>query len=249
MAIGVAPQLSACFALSSWFAIVASAQSIYRCTDAGGRVVYQSKRCDAQGGGRRVDETNAATSGSVDTPPATVAVPAPIPSKPTEKPAPATTADLPATPPAGARGRLDGYPKEGHGLKEGMPPSQVVKIWGRPHEVDVFNARATFFHYCDWRTAMFYDGKLASWSAHFPDSKRGVSLFRYSETWIGAPQTWGMERRRTNYMHGVNDRGEVQFWSGQRWIVTDTHGNIVSWCDADVTRPDTAPPTRKTPWE
>jgi hypothetical protein len=226
----------------------AGAQAIVRCTDSNGRVVYQSKPCDGQGGGRPVDVTNATSSGKVDPPAEPVPVPVPAAKAATKANAPATTG-LPATPPAIARGRLDGYPKEGFGLREGMLPAQVVRVWGRPHEVTVFSARATFFDYCDWRVAMFWDGKLASWSALFADSKRGVSLFRYAEPWIGGPQTWGVERRRYTYMHDVNDRGDVQFWSGQRWIVTDTHGNIVSWCDADVSRPDTAPPTRRTPWE
>ena len=104
-----------------------------------------------------------------------------------------------------------------------------------------------FFDYCDGRIALFMKGEVASWSALFPESKARIRLFNYGDPWTRAPLKWGYERDRKTFLNCGSDRGDVQTWAPSRWIVTDSQGNIVTWCDAAYS--SMPPPTHKTAWE
>ena len=227
-------------------ATLAFAQSMYKCTGADGRISYQQTPCAGtgkaldvtipsgyQGGaaqGNAVPGAATASSGSANS--ADTGAPAGVP---------------PVDPPLQARGRLNGWPKSGDGLVEGMAPRDVIRRWGRPHKVDIVEERGLFFDYCDARAAFFFDGKLTSWSALFPESKAGSSLFVYGEPWKVASLRWGIERDRRSFSNSASDRGDVQTWGKGKWIVTDAAGNITAWCESRGS--SSMPPTLKTAWE
>jgi hypothetical protein len=97
-------------------------------------------------------------------------------------------------------------------------------------------------HWCDMRMVMLVDGRLRAWDAPFPDSVAGAALFTYGEPWTRASQRWGYERSHEPYSGPVVGRGETQRWTDLRWIVTDSHGAIVGWCDAAKHRAAERPP-------
>ncbi len=236
--------------LSLVWCIPAFADTLYKCTDGSGHVAYQQRPCDG-GGGVQVT-TKSVSPQSADT--QTVSVPVPLaartpPAAPTTGVADQSRPALPATPPAEARGRLDGYPATGYGLSVGMSGNDVIQRWGRPHEINVVSEDAVFFHYCDLRVAFIFRGELVSWSAMFPDSEKGAGLYSYGEPWTDAVQKWGAKRDRRAFMSAAGDTGDVEKWTPNRWIVTDAQGNIVSWCDAANYRPPVTPPQKITEWE
>jgi hypothetical protein len=229
----------------------ATADTLNKCLDGSGHVSYQQRPCDG-GTGVQVT-TKSASPQPVDT--QTVSVPVPLPAQtPPRAPAAAGAVDqsrpaLPATPPAEARGRLNGYPAAGYGLSVGMTGNDVIKRWGRPHEINVVNGDAVFFHYCDLRVAFIFRGELVSWSALFPDGEKGAALYNYGEPWTDAVQKWGAKRDRRAFMSNSGDTGDVEKWAPNRWVVTDAQGYIVSWCDAANYRPPVTPPQNITAWE
>jgi len=235
-----------CFALAPL-----AAETVYRCVGLDGKVSFQQRKCEAAG--EAVDVSPANRQVKVpERPDEFVRVPS-AKGRETSKAAAEKSLDVEATPSIDvlqfARGRLDGFPKLGHRLTVGMPPAAVIEAWGRPHEVVSHGPTTLFFHYCDLRTALFWKGRLASWSALFEDSQRGTALFSYGESWKAASTKWGYQRNHRAFMFSGGARGEIQEWSPQRWIVTNAEGGIVSWCDAADHRPPTPPPTVSTPWE
>lgn len=248
--------IAASVVLSSNWCNPASADTLYKCVDGSGHVAYQQRPCDG-GSGAQINTKSS-------TPPSTSGQTVPIPRVPQSSvpsatsatsptPAPPASTEqsaikLPPTPPAEARGHLDGWPASGDGLIVGMSGKAVVKSWGRPHDINVVNRDSVFFHYCDLRTAYIYKGELVSWSALFPDSKKGAALYRYGDPWIRAAQKWGYQRERNSFNNSATDRGDVQRWSPTKWVVTDAQGNIVSWCDT-TDYPPVIPPLNKTEWE
>ena len=223
------------------------AQSLYKCVGAGGRVAYQQNPCPGAGTKLEVSVPSGMGTAPAATPgPASANSPVAT-DKPKDTVPAAAESSLPSRPPVQARGRLDGWPKSGDGLSEGMSPRDVIGQWGRPHQGDVVDRRGLFFDYCDFRVAFFFDGKLASWVALFPETKAGAHLFIYGEPWKAGPLKWGVERERVGFTNAVSDHGDVQTWAKGRWIVTDSQGNIVSWCDSSGS--SMSPPTRRTAWE
>jgi hypothetical protein len=97
--------------------------------------------------------------------------------------------------------------------------------------------------------ALVIDGRLQAWDAPFPDSKRGATLFTYGEPWTHAAARWGFDRKNVPYSGPHVGRGEIQRWTPLRWIVTDSHGGIVGWCDAAEHRSAVAPPAFNPPWD
>jgi hypothetical protein len=104
-------------------------------------------------------------------------------------------------------------------------------------------------HWCDMRMALLVDGKLVAWGAPFKDSKRGANLFKYGEPWTVAVQRWGIDRTRKSFQGGDVGFGEKQMGTDLRWIVLDSHGNIVGWCDAAEYRTPVVPPAFNPPWD
>lgn len=228
----------------------AAAQSMYKCVGADNRITYQQKPC--VGAGTSVDVTPATGTGGTTSQPETspnAEKAAPKTSSPEVQPVAGPPATIPESALSRAKGRLDGRPKSGGGLTEHMSASAVIRQWGRPHQIDVVDRDLMFFDYCDYRLAAFWKGKLALWVLPFPESKAGAALYRYGEPWTSAPQKWGIDRERKTYMNSGVDRGDVQKWNAGRWIVTDTNGNIVSWCDTPTPQLSTPPPTSKSAWE
>ncbi len=230
------------------------ADTLYKCVDGNGRVAYQQRPCDS-GAGTQIT-TKSASPRPADTQSVSVPIPTAAGTSAVAPAAPAVPAvaapskpALPATPPAEARGRLDGYPASGYGLAVGMSGNDVIRRWGRPHEINVIEPDSVFFHYCDLRTAFIYKGELVSWSARFPDSESGATLYKFGEPWIRAVQKWGYERAHKSYSNSGSDRGDIEQWTPNRWVVTDAQGNIVSWCDAADYRSPVTPPQKRTAWE
>ena len=122
-------------ALSLAIATSASAQTMYKCVGADGKVSYQQTPCagagkkievdPAQSSGVQLNSSPAVSSGtdgeSVTVPSRTT--PSAIPPRPQAAP-------LPASLPPRAAGRLDGWPKSGHGLVEGMGFRDVIQQVG-----------------------------------------------------------------------------------------------------------------------
>jgi hypothetical protein len=93
------------------------------------------------------------------------------------------------------------------------------------------------------------DGELRAWDAPFADSKAGIHLFSYGEPWIHASQRWGVDRKIEPFSGPGIGRGDKQKWTDLRWVVTDSHGNIVGWCDAAKHRDAVRPPAFNPPWD
>jgi hypothetical protein len=96
---------------------------------------------------------------------------------------------------------------------------------------------------------LMIDGKLARWLALEDDAKRGAQLFKYGEPWITAAQRWGADRKIAPFSGPLLGRGETHKWSPNRWVVTDSHGNIVGWCDTSKGWPPDIPPAFNPPWD
>jgi len=145
-----------------------AAETIYRCVALDGKVSFQQRKCEGAGEVVDVSPANRQVS-DPDRADAYVRVPL-AKGRETLKPATEKPLDVDASPPSDvlrlARGNLDGFPKLGHKLMAGMPPAAVIEAWGRPHEIS-HGPDALVFHYCDLRTALFWKGRLESWSASF----------------------------------------------------------------------------------
>lgn len=148
-----------------------------------------------------------------------------------------------------------------YGLTRGMSVRAVMERWGFPGQLprivrEPSGTRvAAFYHWCDLRIAMFIDGALAEWDAPLNDSKRGVTLFRYGEPWIRASQRWGYQPRKVESFSGPEvGRGEVHHWDDAegkwtRWVMTDSHGAIVGWCERTNGRTVDPPTPFNPPWD
>lgn len=209
---------------------------VFRCADAAGTVTYQQRPCEGKGS-------------AVDVRPANAQERAPIQQIP---PVPAE-ASVAATARAGAtaeeRTPAQDYQKPGLRLRVGMSERQVIESWGLPTDLHDYGGGWYFLWWCDMRMALMVDGRLRSWDAPFEDSVRGANLFSYGEPWIRASQRWGYERKVEAYSGPRLGRGEVQKWTPLRWVVTDSHGRLVSWCDAAEHRSPEPPPAFNPPWD
>ena len=208
---------------------------VYQCKDAEGRTTFQQRPCDGAGKRLEVRPANEQVR-SVESP--SVAIP--VPSKPptsTTKQEPRKQADP-----------LDIYRNTALGLSVGLDMRGVIERWGLP--TTTRNDRNwIFMRWCDQRMAALIDGKLDLWDAPFKDSVRGAQLFKYGEPWTAASQRWGADRKVDPYSGPQVGRGETHKWTPLRWVVTDSHGNIVGWCDAAEHRDPKIPPAFNPPWD
>lgn len=212
---------------------------VYRCPDATGKVTYQGKPCDAATVATPAATAPINTTGNVmETAPRSVAV-VPKGAAPAPKIAPAA----PRAPEPDPR-----YQRAELGLAAGMDVRNVVERWGLPTDIRT-ERNYTFMHWCDMRIALLIDGVLQSWDAPFADSRAAIRLFKYGEPWTAAVHKWGKDRRNQPFTGPMLEKGEVQRWTELRWIVTDSHGNIVSWCDAAEHRSPSRPPAFNPPWD
>jgi len=134
-----------------------AAGQVFRCVTPEGKVEYKDKACTADSRGASLS-----LSSNDSMPGATMSVP--VPTKTTATPAQKTETNVHAAIPPDvvgwAKGRLDGLPKNGHGLVEGMSGAEVVRVWGRPHRVDgSIHPDAVFLEYCDLRIALIWKGR------------------------------------------------------------------------------------------
>jgi hypothetical protein len=144
--------------------------------------------------------------------------------------------------------RLAAYQQAEFGLSRGMGIKEVTETWGLPTDMRT-DRNYTFMHWCDMRVALLIDGVLEGWDAPFADSKAGARLYKYGEPWTVASMRWGVDRKIEGYSGPLLGRGEIQRWTPLRWVVLDSHGHIVSWCDAAQHRAPVTPPAFNPPWD
>ena len=206
---------------------------VFRCVDVNGKVSYQQRPCEGVGT-------------KVDVHPANEQLP--TAGKPTQ-PSPSKAADAAPIPvPETTQDRWSAYREPGLRLSLGMSVRQVVEAWGLPTDIRE-DRNYTFMHWCDMRMVLLVDGQARAWDAPFRDSKKGAQLYSYGEPWTHASQRWGADRKTVAYQGPLLGRGETQKWTDLRWVVTDSHGSIVGWCDAAEHRSPVRPPAFNPPWD